>query len=77
MAQSIARKREIQIGRVLTPLDIPVPQPLLSARAAADERGQSASNTSVILFWMWGGPSQLETWDMKPRAPTELRHFLN
>src|SRR5262249_1352150 len=22
---------------------------------------------------MWGGPSQLETWDMKPNAPTEYR----
>lgn len=29
--------------------------------------------TSVILFWMWGGPSQLETYDMKPDAPVEFR----
>jgi len=29
--------------------------------------------TSVILFWMWGGPSQLETYDMKPAAPLEYR----
>src|SRR5690349_1960984 len=34
---------------------------------------QSASaNTSVILFWMWGGPSQFETWDPKPDAPSEI-----
>lgn len=31
------------------------------------------SNTSVILFWMWGGPSQLETFDCKPDAPSEYR----
>jgi len=30
-------------------------------------------DTSVILFWMWGGPSQLETYDMKPNAPSEYR----
>ena len=30
-------------------------------------------DTSVILFWMWGGPSQLETFDMKPDAPSEYR----
>lgn len=40
-------------------------------------RAQSATKqnpgTSVILFWMWGGPSQLETWDLKPDAPTEYR----
>lgn len=33
--------------------------------------------TSVILFWMWGGPSQLETYDMKPDAPSEFRGPLN
>jgi hypothetical protein len=37
---------------------------------AADE---TSPDTSVILFWMWGGPSQFETWDPKPDAPTEFR----
>src|SRR5262245_9957424 len=36
-------------------------------------RGASPVPTSVILFWMWGGPSQLETFDLKPEAPTEYR----
>jgi len=40
----------------------------LKARAA-----QTQSDTSVILFWMWGGPSQLETYDCKPEAPSEYR----
>lgn len=26
-----------------------------------------------ILLFMWGGPSQLETWDLKPEAPVEVR----
>lgn len=43
---------------------------VLAARAAA---GQAASENSVILFWMWGGPSQLETYDLKPDAPSEYR----
>lgn len=43
---------------------------LLAARAAS---GQTVSETSVILFWMWGGPSQLETYDLKPDAPSEYR----
>jgi hypothetical protein len=43
---------------------------ILAHRAAA---GAADPETSVILFWMWGGPSQLETWDMKPEAPTEYR----
>lgn len=43
---------------------------ILAARAAS---GTSSKNTSVILFWMWGGPSQLETFDPKPEAPSEYR----
>lgn len=26
-----------------------------------------------ILVFMWGGPSQLDTWDLKPDAPAEVR----
>jgi uncharacterized protein (DUF1501 family) len=43
---------------------------LLARRASA---GIGDPDTSVVLFWMWGGPSQLETWDMKPDAPLEYR----
>ena len=43
---------------------------LLAARAAA---AHLAPDTSVILFWMWGGPSQFETYDPKPDAPSEIR----
>src|SRR5262249_59028252 len=42
---------------------------LLVARGAAP----APPDTSVILFWMWGGPSHLETYDLKPDAPTEYR----
>ncbi len=42
--------------------------------SAADEVMASVdSDTSVILFYMWGGPSQLETYDLKPEAPLEYR----
>lgn len=43
---------------------------LLRLRAMSPS-GQS--DTSVILFWMWGGPSQFETYDMKPDAPSDYR----
>ena len=26
-----------------------------------------------IFMFMWGGPSQLDTWDLKPDAPVEIR----
>jgi hypothetical protein len=28
---------------------------------------------SMILLWLWGGPSHLDTFDMKPAAPLEYR----
>ena len=43
---------------------------LLAARSIA---GKADPGTSVILFWMWGGPSQYETWDPKPDAPDTIR----
>src|SRR5881296_832935 len=30
-------------------------------------------NKSVILLWMAGGPSHIDTWDVKPDMPTEIR----
>ncbi|MCC2671961.1 MAG: hypothetical protein K0Q72_4432, partial [Armatimonadetes bacterium] len=43
------------------------------ALSAPLTRLPNASDRSLILFWMWGGPSQLETWDPKPEAPAEVR----
>ena len=28
---------------------------------------------SCVLIFLWGGPSQQDTWDMKPDAPSSLR----
>jgi len=33
----------------------------------------TADRKSVILFWLSGGPSQLDMWDPKPDAPAEIR----
>jgi hypothetical protein len=42
-------------------------------RLAQAQPGAHSRSTSVILFWMWGGPSQFETFDPKPNAPAEYR----
>ncbi len=47
---------------------------LLRARASAAVDGRSVSgNKSVILLWMTGGPSHIDTWDVKPAMPMEIR----
>jgi hypothetical protein len=44
----------------------------LEARAAEEGR-PTKRQSSVIILWMRGGPSQHETWDPKPAAPSEVR----
>src|SRR5438270_3339630 len=36
-------------------------------------RSPGATVRSCVLFLLHGGPSQLDTWDMKPTAPAEIR----
>jgi uncharacterized protein (DUF1501 family) len=43
---------------------------LLAARSAA---GQASRETAVILLYLSGGASHLETYDLKPEAPIEYR----
>jgi len=43
---------------------------VLRLQAAADD---ARPETAVILLWLHGGPSHLETYDPKPEAPTEFR----
>lgn len=42
---------------------------LLQARDQGGLSGVAGSGKSVILLWMTGGPSQLDTWDLKPGRP--------
>jgi len=49
---------------------------LLSLRAQGADAGRAArssSNKSVILLWMAGGPSHIDTWDPKPNRPLQNR----
>lgn len=43
--------------------------------ASADESAGKApgKHKAVILIWMTGGPSHIDTWDVKPDAPPEIR----
>src|SRR5437660_11700881 len=43
---------------------------VLAARAAG---GQTRKDSAIILLYLHGGPSQLETYDLKPDAPIEYR----
>ncbi len=47
---------------------------LLQVRAEAARQGRpTPSRKSVILLWMTGGPSHIDTWDPKPGRPEQNR----
>jgi hypothetical protein len=61
------RRSFLRVG-ALSALGLSLPQ-LLQARANAP----AAKDINVILLWMGGGPSNIDTFDMKPDAPAEIR----
>lgn len=67
--QGISRRGFLQIG-FLGALGAGLPQ-LLQAQAAA--KPINKKQRSVILLWLWGGPSHLDTFDPKPDAPADYR----
>ena len=63
-----SRRWFLQTG--LTGLMLP---PLLRAGESSRQPTPSAKPTSVILFWLSGGLSHIDSWDPKPDAPVENR----
>jgi hypothetical protein len=53
----------------LSPLFAAAPSPRVSSRNAAP----AAKIKSCIVLFCYGGPSHLDTWDLKPNAPVEVR----
>ncbi|MCC7418956.1 MAG: DUF1501 domain-containing protein [Planctomycetaceae bacterium] len=64
----VARRELLKLG-ALAVGGLSLPQ-ILQAREAS---GNASADTSVILLYMHGGPSQLETYDLKPDAPSGYR----
>jgi len=66
--QSLDRRAFVQIG-ASSVLGLSLAD-LLRASAAGRTPGAAKS---VILLWLWGGPSQLDTFDPKPHASLDYR----
>jgi hypothetical protein len=46
---------------------------LTASRAIAESKHSGGSAKSCILIYLFGGPSHIDMWDMKPDAPPEIR----
>src|SRR6478672_8989886 len=70
----ISRRSFLQVG-ALSALGLGLGD-LLRMEAAAAAGGTTPSADAVILLWLGGGMSQIDTFDPKPDAPSEIRgHF--
>jgi hypothetical protein len=71
----IDRRRLLQVGSLgclgLNLARLCESQEAQAARTPA-ARNTSRINSCILLFY-YGGPSQVDTWDMKPAAPVEVR----
>lgn len=75
LCNGLSRRRFLEVGS-LGAFGLSLSSVLRREAAAADASGhgsQYSSKRSVILVWQHGGPSQLDTFDMKPNAPAEVR----
>jgi hypothetical protein len=69
----LASRRNLLKAGLLGVAGLTVPA-LLRSRAEAAAAGKSTkTGKSVILLWMAGGPSHIDTWDPKPDRPIENR----
>ena len=65
----LTRRGALQVGS-LGAVGLGLPGLLASEELAART---SPAARSCILFYMEGGPSHIDLWDMKPEAPAEVR----
>ncbi|MBS0266359.1 MAG: DUF1501 domain-containing protein [Planctomycetes bacterium] len=85
LTQQLNRRKLIQLGS-LGAIGLTLPELLAARSSVAADTSTAAFRQSplaelpgfgkakqCILMFMWGGPSQLETWDLKPHAPAEVR----
>uniref|UniRef100_A0A7C2P0Q9 DUF1501 domain-containing protein n=1 Tax=Schlesneria paludicola TaxID=360056 RepID=A0A7C2P0Q9_9PLAN len=71
----ITRRELLQLGS-LGLFGLGLPQ-LWTGRALAETVASSSASfgraKQCIFLFMWGGPAQQDTWDLKPNAPREVR----
>ena len=69
----MSRRATLRAG-ALALTGMSLPRLLLAQQSVQEGAAQSFGRAkSCILIFLWGGPSQLDTWDPKPNAPEDIR----
>ena len=72
---NFARRRVLGSGLALSAagLDAAWLQDFRAARAVAGSSRQTPRAKSCVFIFLFGGPSHIDLWDLKPKAPAEVR----
>src|SRR3954454_7905801 len=63
----------LSLGALVTGLEPTLADLFAAEQAGAPRPTSIRKDFSVILFWANGGPSHIDTFDLKPDAPAEIR----
>src|SRR5262245_29126509 len=67
----LSRRQLLQLGGA-SALSLATPG-IVAARVDGEKTPKGAAEKSCIFILLCGGPSHLDTWDLKPAAPAEIR----
>jgi hypothetical protein len=74
MTKPVLSRRQLLQAGALGALNLAAIPGMVAARMDANRSpGEGAAEKSCIFLWLCGGPSHLDTWDLKPDAPDEIR----
>jgi Protein of unknown function (DUF1501) len=75
--QAIMQRRAFLVASSLGCAGLQLGTPSAAAAMVGENAKTVGKAKSVILFFLCGGASHIDTWDMKPNAPTEYRGPFN
>lgn len=70
--ESLSRRQLLQVGGI-SMLGLALPQFLRASGTGPAGRSQGHLDKSCIFIFQYGGPSHIDTFDLKPDAPLEIR----
>src|SRR5437870_3879684 len=68
LCDGVSRRSILQAGSI-SALGLSLPQ-FFAGKAEAAEKPR---DINCIMLWLWGAPSHIDTWDMKPDQADEIR----
>jgi Protein of unknown function (DUF1501) len=73
MTKTLVSRRQILQAGAVGGLNLAIPGMVAAQVDANRPLGRGAAEKSCIFLWLCGGPSHLDTWDLKPEAPEGIR----